>query len=48
MLVKTSTPYAPWVIVEGNNKYHARVKVLETVARAIKDRIREELKKPNK
>ncbi|MCR5590887.1 MAG: polyphosphate:AMP phosphotransferase [Lachnospiraceae bacterium] len=48
MLIKTSTPYAPWVIVEGNNKYYARVKVLETVAQAIKDKIKEELKKPNK
>lgn len=40
MLLKTSTTYAPWVIVEGNDKYHARIKVLETVAAAIKERIR--------
>ncbi len=39
MLMKTSTSYAPWVIVEGNDKYYARVKVLETVAAAIRERI---------
>ncbi len=38
MLMKTSTSYAPWIIVEGNNKYYARIKVLETVAAAIKER----------
>lgn len=27
MLVRTSTDYAPWTIVEGNNKYYARLKV---------------------
>lgn len=42
MLMKTSTSYAPWVIVEGNNKYYARIKVLEAVAAAIRERIRED------
>lgn len=28
MLLKTSTRTAPWTLVEGNDKYHARVKVL--------------------
>jgi len=28
MLVKTSTKTAPWCLVEGNDKYWARVKVL--------------------
>ena len=28
MLVKTSTKTAPWNLVEGNDKYWARVKVL--------------------
>jgi polyphosphate kinase 2 (PPK2 family) len=32
MLLKTSTPDAPWTIVEANDKPFARVKVLETVA----------------
>lgn len=40
MLMKTSTAYAPWVIVEGNDKYYARVKVLETVAEAVRNRLK--------
>ena len=40
MLTKTSTSYAPWIIVEGNNKYYARVKILEAVAAAIKERLK--------
>lgn len=35
MLVRTSTTYAPWIIVEANNKYYARIKVLKTVVDAI-------------
>ena len=45
MLVKTSTPSAPWIIVEGNNKYYARIKVLETVVDAIQKRIAQEKEK---
>lgn len=41
MLLRTSTDYAPWVVVEGNDKYYARVKVLSTVVKAIEDRIKE-------
>ncbi|MFR4579013.1 MAG: hypothetical protein ACLT76_04675 [Clostridium fessum] len=41
MLVRTSTTYAPWTIVEGNSKYYARVKVLETVVEAMEEKIRE-------
>ena len=29
MLVRTNTEYAPWIIVEGNDKQYARLKVLE-------------------
>jgi polyphosphate kinase 2 (PPK2 family) len=39
MLHRTSTPYAPWTIVESNCKRHARVKVLETVCKAIRKRL---------
>jgi polyphosphate:AMP phosphotransferase len=39
MLYRTSTPYAPWTIVESNCKRHARVKILETVCKAIRKRI---------
>lgn len=40
MLLRTSTTYAPWVIVEGNSKYYARVKVLETVVEALEKRLK--------
>ena len=40
MLVRTSTSYAPWIIVEGNNKYYARIKVLETVVKAMEERLK--------
>ena len=42
MLIRTSTDYAPWVVVEGNDKYYARVKVLRTVAEAIEARLKED------
>jgi polyphosphate:AMP phosphotransferase len=32
MIDRTSTPYAPWTLVEANDKKFARVKVLETIA----------------
>lgn len=41
MLVRTSTTYAPWIVVEGNCKYYARVKVLRTVVEALEARIRQ-------
>lgn len=31
MIARTSTPNAPWTIVEANNKYYARLKVLKTI-----------------
>lgn len=39
MLIRTSTEYAPWVVVEGNDKYYARIKVLENVVSAIEERV---------
>jgi polyphosphate kinase 2 (PPK2 family) len=35
MLVRTSTPDAPWTVVEANDKFHARVKVVKALADAI-------------
>ena len=35
MLARTSTPYAPWTIVESNCKWHARLKALGCVIDAI-------------
>jgi polyphosphate kinase 2 (PPK2 family) len=40
MLLKTSTPEAPWTLVEANDKYFARIKSLRTVA----EKLRRELK----
>lgn len=39
MILRTSTAYAPWVIVEANSKYYARIKVLETVVKALEKRL---------
>lgn len=39
MLLRTSTLYAPWVVVESNNKLYARIKVIDEVIKAIKARI---------
>jgi polyphosphate kinase 2 (PPK2 family) len=35
MLVKTSTRTAPWTLVEGNDKYWSRVKVLSTLVETL-------------
>ncbi|MBL9127042.1 MAG: polyphosphate:AMP phosphotransferase [Verrucomicrobiales bacterium] len=40
MLFRTSTPDAPWVVVESNCKRHARVKVLETIIKALEKRLK--------
>ena len=47
MLVRTSTTYAPWIVVEGNCKYYARVKVLETVVEALEKKIQEKTQSRN-
>jgi len=39
MIIRTSTTNAPWVIVEANDKYYARIKVLETVVDALEHRM---------
>lgn len=36
MIQRTSTATAPWTIIPANNKYFARVKVIETLTQAIK------------
>jgi polyphosphate:AMP phosphotransferase len=36
VVARTSTPAAPWALIPGDNKYYARVKVLETVIEAVK------------
>lgn len=39
MLVRTSTTWAPWIVVEGNDKRYARIRVLETVVEALARKI---------
>lgn len=40
MLERTSTTYAPWTVVEANDKLFARIKVLRTVADTLAARLR--------
>ncbi|WP_340820735.1 polyphosphate:AMP phosphotransferase [Methanolobus sp. WCC4] len=39
MLQKTSTTRAPWTIVEANDKYYARIKILETIIERIESEL---------
>ncbi len=39
MLFKTSTAYAPWKIIAGNDKYFARVETIKTVVERLKDEL---------
>ncbi len=45
MVVRTSTINAPWVIVEANSKFYARIKILETVVEALEYAVKEKSKK---
>ena len=47
MVQYTSTRYAPWVLVEGNNKYYARVKVVKTLCAYLEESLKKK-KKLNK
>jgi polyphosphate:AMP phosphotransferase len=40
MVARTSTKVAPWTLVEGDDKNFARVKVVETFAEHLEDRLR--------
>ena len=42
MLQKTSTEYAPWYIIESNDKLYARIKVLRIVAEAMEKAVEDE------
>jgi polyphosphate kinase 2 (PPK2 family) len=35
MIEKTSTAWAPWTVVEANDKFYARVKVVQTLTKAL-------------
>ncbi|MFN9174718.1 MAG: hypothetical protein ACK58N_09450, partial [Synechocystis sp.] len=36
MIARTSTPAAPWTVIAANDKYFARVQVIQTMVEAIK------------
>lgn len=48
MVLKTSTLTAPWHLVEGNDKYHARVKVLSTLVKTLSEALEYEPADPLK
>jgi len=39
MLARTDSPHAPWVIVEATDRYFTRIKVIETIIRALETRL---------
>ena len=45
MLCRTSTVYAPWNVIEANDKPFARIKTMQIVINAVKERLKEEKKK---
>ena len=40
MIQRTSTPASPWTLIPANDKYSARVKVIETVVQAIRNQLK--------
>ncbi|GLS05325.1 polyphosphate:AMP phosphotransferase [Chitiniphilus shinanonensis] len=42
MIERTNTPYAPWHQIGANNKYHARIAVLDALCDAIEQRLKQE------
>jgi polyphosphate kinase 2 (PPK2 family) len=40
MVERTSTRLAPWTLVEADNKLHARVKVIRTLAERVEAALR--------
>ncbi len=41
MIEKTSTEFAPWHILESNDKHYARIKALKTIIKEIENRLKE-------
>lgn len=37
MIDRTSTPYAPWTVIEANDKHLARVRIVETIGQRLAD-----------
>ena len=47
MLVKTSTYTAPWTVVEGNDKWYARMKTLRTLVEVLSKELNYEPSEPH-
>ena len=45
MIEKTDTEKAPWIIIEANDKYYARIKILKTIVGRIEDELSNTMKK---
>ena len=39
MIAKTSTQYAPWHILESNDKYYARIKAMKILIEEIEKKL---------
>ena len=46
MLARTDAPFAPWTIVEATDRYFTRLKVLETIIRALELKLGDQTPKP--
>ncbi len=46
MLARTDSPFAPWTIVEATDRYYTRLKVFETVIRALEVKLGDKAPKP--
>jgi len=40
MFARTDQPYAPWHLIEANNKYYARVKIVQTFCQSLEKRLK--------
>ena len=41
MIDRTSNTRVPWTLVEANNKYYARIKILQTLCKRIESQLKE-------
>ena len=42
MIKLTSTDFAPWTVIEGNDKKYARIKALKTICDRLEERLKDE------
>ncbi len=47
MLARTDSPFAPWTIVEATDRYFTRLKVFETIIRALEVKLGDQAPKPS-